>query len=264
MCTNPIVKKVSFTGSTRVGKLLMKMSSDTVKRLSLELGGNAPFIVFGDADIEQSVKAAIASRFRNAGQTCVCADRFLVHDSVEEEFTKLLCKEIESLKVGPGMAMGTNVGPLISKSAVENVKEKVEEAISDGAECIVGGSSLPDIGPNFYQPTVLRNVATSSRIWATETFGPVVALRSFHSEEEAIELANDTKAGLASYICTNDMSRAFRVSSRLEYGMVGINEGVISNAVAPFGGVKESGLGREGSSVGLSEFLETKYIMLNH
>ena len=156
----------------------------------------------------------MASKFRNSGQTCVCADRFLVHESVENEFTKLLCREVESLQVGPGIVAGNNMGPLISKSAAETVKEKVDEAVADGAECLVGGSLLPEMGPNFYQPTVLRNVATSSRIWATETFGPVVPLRTFSSEEEAIELANDTTAGLASYVCTNDMSRAFRVSSR--------------------------------------------------
>ena len=213
-CTNPKVKKISFTGSTRVGKLLMKLSSDTVKRVSLELGGNAAFIVFDDADIEQAVRAAIASKFRNAGQTCVCADRFLIHQSVEDEFTKLLCEKIASMKIGSGMAKDTSMGPLISASAAQNVKQKVDEAISDGAECILGGDLLPELGPNFHQPTVLRNVNTQSKIWATETFGPVVAIRTFHSEEEAIELANDTKTGLASYFCTNDMSRVFRVSSR--------------------------------------------------
>lgn len=192
----------------------MKMSSDTVKKVSLELGGNAVFIVFDDADIEQAVKAAIASKFRNAGQTCVCADRFLVHESIEEEFTKQLCEKVALMKVGCGMEADTTMGPLISASAAQNVKDKVDEAIVDGAECLQGGNLMPELGPNFYQPTVLRNVNTDSKIWATETFGPVVAMRSFHCEEEAIELANDTRTGLASYFCTNDMARVFRVSSR--------------------------------------------------
>ena len=213
-CNNSKVNKISFTGSTRVGKLLMKMSSDTIKRVSLELGGNAAFIVFDDADIEQAVKAAIASKFRNAGQTCVCADRFIVHESVEEEFTKLLGEKVASMKIGSGINPETTIGPLISSSAAENVKEKVDEAILDGAECVVGGNPIPELGPNFYQPTVLRNVKSSSKVWNTETFGPVAAIRTFHSEEEAIDMANDTRSGLASYFCTNDMSRAFRVSSR--------------------------------------------------
>ena len=263
-CTNTSVKKISFTGSTRVGKLLMKLSSDTVKRVSMELGGNAAFIVFDDADIEQAVKAAVASKFRNAGQTCVCADRFIIHESVEKEFIEQLHDKVKTMKVGDGSISSTNIGPLVSSKAAQSVKDKVEEAIADGAECVVGGNPLPNLGPNFYEPTILRNVASSSKIWNTETFGPVVAITSFVTEEEAIELANDTNTGLASYFCTNDMSRVFRVSSSLENGLVGVNEGIISSAVAPFGGVKESGLGREGSSVGLAEFLETKYVFLNH
>lgn len=242
----------------------MKMSSDTVKRLSLELGGNAPFIVFDDADIEQAVKAAIASKFRNAGQTCVCADRFLVHESVEKEFIKRLCEEIESMEIGPGIVASTNMGPLISSLAARSVKEKVDEAISEGAECVIGGKQIPEKGPNFYEATLLRNVQTSSQIWKSETFGPVVAIKTFQTEEEAIELANDTRTGLAAYFCTKDMARSFRVSSRLENGLVGVNEGIISTVVAPFGGFKESGLGREGSAAGLAEFLETKYVFLNH
>lgn len=242
----------------------MKMGSDTVKRVSMELGGNAAFIVFDDADIEQAVNAAVASKFRNAGQTCVCADRFIIHESVEKEFIDQLCEKVKNMKVGDGSISGTNIGPLISSKAAQSVKDKVEEAISDGAECVVGGNLLPNLGPNFYEPTILRNVALSSEIWNTETFGPVAAIRTFVTEEEAIELANDTNTGLASYFCTNDMSRVFRVSTSLENGLVGVNEGIISSAVAPFGGVKESGLGREGSSVGLAEFIETKYVFLNH
>lgn len=213
-CTNPEVRKISFTGSTRVGKLLMKMSSDTVKKISLELGGNAAFIVFEDADIDQAVKAAIASKFRNAGQTCVCADRFIIHESVVEEFIRHLCKALESFKVGHGSDTTCNMGPLISATAAKTVHDKVEEAISNGAQCILGGKLIQELGPNFYEPTVLRDVQPSSKIWNTETFGPVIPIVTFHNEEEAIAIANDTKTGLASYFCTKDMSRAFRVSSR--------------------------------------------------
>jgi succinate-semialdehyde dehydrogenase/glutarate-semialdehyde dehydrogenase len=291
---NPAVKKISFTGSTAVGKLLMKLSSDTVKRLSLgkkamhkeltcfwirlstltshfaqttvlaELGGNAPFIVFEDADIEQAVNAAIASKFRNAGQTCVCADRFIIHEDIEEEFIEGLRRKLAKFQVGAGLREETNMGPLISESAAISVKEKVDEAIGQGAECILGGELLTDLGPNFLQPTILRNVDPSSRIWSTETFGPVVAITTFLREEEAIDLANDSNFGLASYFCSKDMARVFRVAERLENGIVGINEGIISTATAPFGGVKESGFGREGSPAGIAEYLETKYIFLNY
>jgi len=262
-CTNPIVKKISFTGSTAVGKQLMKMSSDTVKRISLELGGNAAFIVFDDADLEQSIKAAIASKFRNAGQTCVCADRFIVHESVQEEFVSRLVEEVAKFQVGPGMTQGTTMGPLITDTAVQNVKEKVDDAISGGADCVVGGSPIPELGPNFFEPTILRNVSPSSSIWKTETFGPVVAITSFRTEEEAVDLANDTTTGLASYFFSQDMNRIFRVGARLENGLIGVNEGIISTATAPFGGVKESGLGREGSAAGITEYLETKYMFIN-
>eukprot|EP00591_Stephanopyxis_turris_P016499 CAMPEP_0195539504 /NCGR_PEP_ID=MMETSP0794_2-20130614/50089_1 /TAXON_ID=515487 /ORGANISM="Stephanopyxis turris, Strain CCMP 815" /LENGTH=531 /DNA_ID=CAMNT_0040673539 /DNA_START=87 /DNA_END=1682 /DNA_ORIENTATION=- len=271
LCTNPIVKKISFTGSTAVGKQLMKIASDTVKRLSLELGGNAPFIVFDDADLQKTIQAALTSKFRNAGQTCVCADRFLVHESLEEEFTSRLVTEVNQFRIGLGITVNTdgttnpnnNLGPLISDTAVQSVKEKVEEAIAEGADCVIGGSTLPNLGPNFFQPTVLRNVSPSSRIWKEETFGPVIAITTFGTEEEAVHLANDTTTGLASYIFSQDMDRIFRVGGRLENGMVGVNEGIISTATAPFGGVKESGLGREGSSVGIAEYLETKYMFIN-
>lgn len=262
-CTNPIVKKISFTGSTAVGKLLMKLSSDTVKRLSLELGGNAPFIVFDDADLEQAINAAIASKFRNAGQTCVSADRFIIHEDIEDDFIRMLSEKVKEIKVGSGLSEVTNMGPLIEASAVTNIKEKIDEAIDQGAELILGGDSIEKLGPNFFQPTILRNVDPSSRVWLTETFGPVVAITTFLHEEDAVNLANDSSSGLASYFCSKDLARIFRVAERLENGLVGINEGIISTAVAPFGGMKESGLGREGSQSGIAEYLETKYVFLN-
>mmetsp|Transcript_16326 Transcript_16326/g.23818 ORF Transcript_16326/g.23818 Transcript_16326/m.23818 type:complete len:404 (-) Transcript_16326:611-1822(-) len=262
-CINPTIKKISFTGSTPVGKLLMKMSSDTVKRVSLELGGNAAFIVFDDADIDQAVDAAMSSKFRNAGQTCVCADRFLIHHSVEEEFISKLSKQVSQIQVGHGMKEGVTMGPVITKTSVSNIKEKVDKALSEGAELAFGGSPLPELGPNFFEPTIVQNVKPSSLLWCTETFGPVVAITTFDTEEEAIELANDTTSGLASYFCTKDAERIFRVAGRLENGIIGINAGIISSASAPFGGVKESGLGREGSAAGIAEYLETKYMYLN-
>jgi succinate-semialdehyde dehydrogenase/glutarate-semialdehyde dehydrogenase len=263
MCVNSIIKKISFTGSTPVGKLLMKQSSDTVKRLSLELGGNASFIVFDDADLDVAVNAAMSSKFRNAGQTCVCSDRFLVHKSIEEEFVARLAEKVGQIKIGHGLEDGVTMGPVISNMPVKNLSKKVEAAISDGATCVVGGSPLVDLGPNFFEPTILTNVDTNSLIWCTETFGPVVAVTTFDTEDEAVTMANDSSVGLASYICTRDMSRIFRVSSALECGMVGVNEGIISSASAPFGGVKESGLGREGSALGIKEYLNTKYVFLN-
>jgi succinate-semialdehyde dehydrogenase/glutarate-semialdehyde dehydrogenase len=263
MCANSIIKKISFTGSTPVGKLLMKQSSDTVKRMSLELGGNASFIVFDDANLDIAVNAAMASKFRNAGQTCVCSDRFLVHTAVVDEFVQQLSEKVEQMKVGHGLNDGVTMGPVISNVPVKNLSKKVEAAISEGATCVVGGSPLVDLGPNFFEPTILTNVDTKSLIWCTETFGPVVAVTTFDTEEEAVSMANDSTVGLASYICTCDISRIFRVSSALECGLVGVNEGIISNASAPFGGVKESGLGREGSALGIKEYLNTKYVFLN-
>lgn len=262
-CKNKIVKKISFTGSTAVGKLLMKMSSDDVKRLSLELGGNAPFIIFDDADMDQAVNAAISSKFRNSGQTCVCADRFLVHEDIEQEFIHRLCEKVKEFKIGHGLKEETTMGPLIQAKAAVEVKRKVDEAIEEGAECIIGGDMALDLGPNFFQATILRNVDQTSSIWKTETFGPVVAISTFRNEEDAVNRANDSPLGLASYFCTKDLARILRVSEQLENGLVGVNEGVISTASAPFGGVKESGLGREGSTIGISEYTETKYIYLN-
>ncbi len=263
MCVNPLVKKISFTGSTSVGKLLMKNSADTVKRLSLELGGNAPFIVFEDADIDQAVTAAIASKFRNSGQTCVCADRFIIHSSVESEFVTKLMDKVKQIVVGHGMKDEVTMGPLISTFAADTLKQKVDTAITEGATCILGGYPLTEShGPNYFAPTILTNVNTQSSVWATENFGPVVAITTFDTEEEAVSLANDTPTGLASYFFTTNLSRIFRVSSMLENGIVGVNEGVVSAAAAPFGGVKESGLGREGGPWGIHEYLETKYVFV--
>lgn len=263
ICKNPKVKKVSFTGSTPVGKLLMKLTSDTVKKLSLELGGNAAFVVFEDADIDEAVHAAMESKFRNAGQTCVCSDRFIVHKSVEEEFVAKLADKVKQLNVGYGLDDAVTIGPVISAFQVKNVTEKVDQAIADGATCVIGGTPLPDLGTNYFAPTILTNVNPSSLIWYTETFGPVAAVLTFDTEEEALSLANDTPTGLAAYFCTKDLSRIFRFSAGLENGIVGVNAGIISNVAAPFGGVKESGLGSEGSITGMSEYLETKYVFLN-
>jgi acyl-CoA reductase-like NAD-dependent aldehyde dehydrogenase len=265
LCTNPLVRKVSFTGSTAVGKLLMRHCSGTVKRLSLELGGNAPFVVFEDADIDQAVAAAVASKFRNAGQTCVCADRFLVHSGVHDRFVERLVERVrEQLVVGPGMDPSTTMGPLITRAAVEQVHSKVQEALELGARLRTGGAVIDRLGPQFYEPTVLTGVPRHARIWATETFGPVAAIAKFDSDEEALEIANEPSVGLASYFCTRDLSRAFSFAKGLEAGLVGVNEGIMSTAVAPFGGVKESGLGREGSALGIQEYLETKYVYVNY
>ena len=262
-CSNPIVKKISFTGSVAVGKLLAKQSAETVKKVSLELGGNAPFIVFDDADVDVAVSSAIASKFRHAGQTCVCADRFLVHNSIHDEFVSKLVAAVEQFKVDQGMNEGTTMGPLITQKAAESVEAKVREAVADGGKCLTGGSALTSVGTNFFQPTIITNVQTHSRLWKEETFGPVAAVRSFDTEEEAIEQANDCSVGLSSYFCSRDLSRVFRVARKIESGIVGINDGIISTASAPFGGIKESGLGREGSAMGLSEYLETKYMFVN-
>lgn len=264
LTTNPLVRKVSFTGSTAVGKLLLKQSADTVKRVSMELGGNAPFIVFGDANMDIAVREAVSSKFRHAGQTCVCADRFLVHTTVYEEFCRRVVEHVtRNIVVGDGMEDGTTMGPLISSSAVEKVHDRVQTALREGAECLAGGEPLSHLGPNYYKPTVLTNVSPQSDIWKEETFGPVMPIIKFETDEEALSLAHDSNVGLAGYICTSNLSRIFALSKSLECGMIGVNEGIISTAVAPFGGIKESGLGREGSTAGLAEYLETKYVMIN-
>lgn len=262
-CTNPLVKKISFTGSTRVGKILMKQASDTVKRVSMELGGNACFVVFADADVDEAVDAAMASKFRNAGQTCVCSDRFLVHETIHDEFVSKFAEKVKSIKVGRGIDLESQMGPLISVGAAHSVREKVQAAVAEGAT-LYEEATLPDeaSGPQFYPPTILTNVSADSDIWQSETFGPVAAVKSFETEEEALLIANSVSVGLASYFCTKDLNTAFSFASKLEVGMIGVNEGIISSSATPFGGVKESGLGTEGSPLGIKEYLETKYIFM--
>ena len=256
---NPAVKKISFTGSTKTGKLLMKQSADTVKKISLELGGNAPFIVFDDADIEEAVHGAIASKYRNAGQTCVCANRIFVQSSIAEAFTEQYVKAVKALKVGNGLEKDTDIGPLINEEAVKNVEQLVAQAIEAGAERITGGKPHA-LGGLFYEPTVLCNVTSAMDIAKEEIFGPVSAIFQFDTEEEVIGEANHTPYGLASYFYGSDISRIWRVAEALEYGMVGVNTGSISTTVAPFGGIKESGFGREGSRYGIEEYVITKYL----
>lgn len=255
------VCKLSFTGSTRVGGLLMRQCSDTVKRLSLELGGNAPLIVFDDADLDVAVRGTMGSKFRNAGQTCVCANRILVQDGIYQAFVERLRVEVAGLKVGRGLEPGTDIGPLINREAVEKVDRLVLDATANGARATMGGAS-GDSGTAFYPPTVLEGCTAGMAIANEEIFGPVAAVYRFRTETEAIGLANATPFGLASYLFTDDLRRAFRVSEALEVGMVGVNEGIISTEIAPFGGVKQSGLGREGGAEGIGEYLETKYLCL--
>ncbi|MCY9820444.1 NAD-dependent succinate-semialdehyde dehydrogenase [Aeromonas media] len=259
LCSNKTVRKLSFTGSTRIGKLLMRQCADTMKRLSLELGGNAPFIVFDDADLDAAVAGALASKYRNAGQTCVCANRILVQASVHDAFAEKLAAAVRSFKVGDGMGEGTQIGPLINAAAADKVASLVNQAEAAGARVLVGGQAHP-AGPLFYHPTILTGVTPDNPILQEEIFGPVAPLVRFETEAEAIAIANDTPYGLAAYFYGRDIARVWRVAEQLEYGMVGINEGIISTELAPFGGIKESGLGREGASEGLEEYLETKYL----
>ena len=256
-----IVRKLSFTGSTRTGKLLAMQCADTLKKLSLELGGNAPFIVFDDADIEAAVRGAIASKFRNTGQTCVCVNRFYVQSGVYDTFTQALAEAVRKLRVGDAMAGEVEQGPLINRAALDKVKNHVADALSKGARVIAGGKPHA-LGGTFYQPTVLVGATHDMLIAQEETFGPVAACFRFDTEEEAIAAANDTPFGLSAYFYTRDMARTWRVAEALESGIVGINEGIISTEVAPFGGVKQSGLGREGSKYGLDEYIELKYLMM--
>jgi len=259
MTGNPIVRKLTFTGSTLVGKLLMQQCAGTVKRTSMELGGNAPFIVFDDADLDEAVKGAIICKFRNAGQTCVCANRILVQDGVYDEFAEKLMVAMSALKLGNGADAGVNVGPLINEGAANDVEGFVEDAVAKGANLATGGGRS-DLGGCFFEPTVLTNVSDDMRVFREEIFGPVAPLFRFKTEEEAIAMANDTEFGLACYFYSRDIGRIWRVGEGLEYGIVGINEGIISNEMAPFGGVKESGQGREGSKYGLDDYLEIKYM----
>ena len=256
-----IVRKLSFTGSTAVGKILTRNCADTMKKVSMELGGNAPFIVFDDADLDAAVAGAMISKFRNTGQTCVCTNRFLVQEGIYEEFVKQLADAVKTLNVGNGMDEGVNQGPLISLKALDKVKDHLSDAVDRGAVIVAGGKPHQN-GGTMFEPTVVSNVDSSMKIASEETFGPLAPIFKFSTEQEAIDMANDTEFGLASYFFTNDINRIWRVSEALEYGMVGVNEGVISNEVAPFGGIKESGLGREGSHYGIDDFLELKYICM--
>ena len=262
MTSSPIVRKLSFTGSTEIGRLLMEQCASTIKKVSLELGGNAPFIVFDDADLDAAVEGALASKYRNSGQTCVCVNRFLVHDSVYDTFARKLSAAVErQLKVGNGLEDGVAQGPLINQAAVEKVEAHIADALSKGAKVATGGSRHT-LGGTFFQPTVLTDVAPEMAVAREETFGPLAPLFRFTSEAEAIQMANDTEFGLASYFYSRDLARVFRVAEALEYGMVGINAGIISTDIAPFGGVKESGTGREGSKYGLDDYLNIKYALV--
>ena len=259
LTTNPSVRKITFTGSTEVGKQLMAQSAGTLKKLSLELGGNAPFIVFEDADLDAAVQGTIASKFRNTGQTCVCANRLLVQSGVYEEFARRLGAAVRALKVGDGLAGPTDQGPLIDAAALAKVREHIDDALAKGAKIAVGGRAHA-LGGTFFEPTVLTGVTTAMSCAREETFGPVAPLFRFETEAEAIRMANDTEFGLASYVYTRDLARAWRVSEALEYGIVGLNTGIISTEVAPFGGIKESGFGREGSKYGILDYTELKYV----
>jgi succinate-semialdehyde dehydrogenase/glutarate-semialdehyde dehydrogenase len=261
LCSSPVVRHLSFTGSTPVGRILMQQSSPTVKKLGLELGGHAPFIVFDDADLDAAVEGAVQSKYRNAGQTCVCTNRFYVHESVYDEFVEKLAGRAAKIKVGNGFEANVGQGPMIDAQAVAKVEEHVADAQAKGARVVTGGKRSA-LGGLFYEPTVLANVSSDMVIMREETFGPVAAVVKFKTEEEAIAAANDTDFGLASYFYSRDIGRVWRVAEKLEYGMVGINTGLISNEVAPFGGIKQSGLGREGSKYGMDEYLELKYLCM--
>ncbi len=259
MTANPSVRKVTFTGSTEVGKKLMAQCAGTIKKLSLELGGNAPFIVFDDADLDAAVEGAIASKYRNTGQTCVCANRLLVQEGVYDEFAKKLCAAVGKLRVGDGLKGVTDQGPLIDAKAIAKVEEHVADAVSKGARVALGGKRHA-LGGTFFEPTILTGVTANMMVAREETFGPVAPLFKFRSEREAIAMANDTEFGLAAYFYTRDLARSWRVAEALEYGIVGLNTGIISTEVAPFGGVKESGTGREGSKYGILDYTEIKYV----
>lgn len=257
--SNPTVRKLTFTGSTQIGRLLMAQCANDVKKMSLELGGNAPFIVFEDADLDKAAEGALIAKYRNNGQTCVCTNRIYVHDSVYDDFVLRLKSAVDGLKVGNGLESGITIGPLINDAAVEKVKSHISDALSKGAKILTGGKPH-SLGGYFFEPTILTDVTQDALVAKEETFGPLAPIFRFHDESEAVGFANDTEYGLAAYFYTKNLSRAFRVAEALEYGMVGINSGAISNEVAPFGGIKSSGLGREGSKYGIEEYLEIKYI----
>ncbi|QGZ63955.1 NADP-dependent succinate-semialdehyde dehydrogenase [Paraburkholderia acidisoli] len=261
LTSNPIVRKLSFTGSTPVGRLLMSQCAATVKKVSLELGGNAPFIVFDDADLDAAVQGAIASKYRNSGQTCVCTNRFYVHDAVYDAFAAKLKEAVEKLKVGLGTEAGVTQGPLINEAAVLKVESHIEDALAKGAQVITGGKRHA-LGHGFFEPTIVTNVTPAMKVARDETFGPLAPLFRFSSDDEVIRMANDTEFGLAAYFYSRDIGRVWKVAEALEYGMVGINTGLISNEVAPFGGVKQSGLGREGSHYGIDDYVVIKYLCM--
>jgi succinate-semialdehyde dehydrogenase/glutarate-semialdehyde dehydrogenase len=261
LTTNPTIRKISFTGSTPIGKLLLGQAAGTVKKASMELGGNAPFIVFDDADVDSAVEGAIVSKYRNSGQTCVCANRFLVQEGVYDEFAKKFAEAVADLKVGPGIDESSEIGPLVNEDAIDKVEELVQGALAEGAGVLTGGRRHA-LGRTYYEVTVLTDVTPDMAIHGEEIFGPVAPLFRFSTEDEAVAMANDTEYGLAAYFYAADMGRTWRVSEGLEYGMVGVNTGLISTEVAPFGGFKESGIGREGSHHGLDEYLETKYVAI--
>lgn len=261
LCDSPLVRHLSFTGSTPVGRILMEQCAPTIKKVALELGGHAPFIVFEDADLDAAVSGAMQSKYRNAGQTCVCTNRFYVHESLHDAFVEKLSQASKHLVIGPGLDKGVQLGPLIDQQAVDKVEQHVQDAVAKGARLMVGGKRHA-LGGNFYEPTVLAGVKKGMLITEEETFGPVAAVIPFTSESEVIQMANDSEYGLASYFYSRDISRIWRVAEALEFGMVGVNTGTISSEVGPFGGVKQSGLGREGSVWGMDEYLEMKYVCL--
>ncbi len=261
LCESLVVRHLSFTGSTEVGRILMAQCAPTIKKLALELGGHAPFIVFEDADIDAAVSGAVISKYRNSGQTCVCANRFYVHKKVQDEFVEKFAKAVRAIKVGNGLEAGITQGPLIEPAALEKVERHVADALSKGAKLITGGKPSA-LGGTFYEPTILTNITNDMLITHEETFGPVAPIIPFESDEEALRLANNSEYGLASYFYSRDIARIWKAAESLEYGIVGVNTGIISNEVAPFGGVKQSGLGREGSTYGMDEYLELKYVCL--
>ena len=262
LTSNPIVRKLSFTGSTEIGKLLMRQCADTMKKVSMELGGNAPFIVFDDADLDAAVQGALASKYRNTGQTCVCANRLYVQDSVYDAFSEKLTQAVNAMQVSDGLKDGATQGPLINPAAVEKVKEHIDDAVSKGAQVIAGGKAH-ELGGNFFEPTILADVTSEMLITREETFGPVAPLIRFETEQQVLELANDVEVGLAGYFYSRDLSRVWRVAEAMETGIVGVNTGIISTEVAPFGGIKESGMGREGSKYGIEDYIEVKYICMD-
>jgi succinate-semialdehyde dehydrogenase/glutarate-semialdehyde dehydrogenase len=261
LCASPTVRHLSFTGSTEVGRILMEQCAPTVKKLGLELGGHAPFIVFEDADIDAAVAGAIASKYRNSGQTCVCANRIYVHKKIHAAFVEKFTKAVQTIKVGNGMDAGISQGPLIDQAALAKVERHIADALSKGAKLVTGGKPS-SLGGTYYEPTILDNVTSDMLITYEETFGPVAPIITFESDEEVVKLANNSQYGLASYFYSRDIGRIWKVAEALEYGMVGVNSGILANEVVPFGGVKQSGLGREGSVFGMDEYLELKYVCI--